>query len=683
MKAKDFLSNSGNAQEVSRPISRFGALASTLGQGLTAGFSDELQALIAAPIASVATGMPISDAYSSALELGRDEISRAREQYPVQSILSELAGGIGTGYGAGATLAARAPQAMSAMRTAATAMPKTTAAGLGAISGGLYGAGSSDGGIQNRGLGALGGAAGGAVAAPVAGYIGGQLGKLANYADDALGKLTGKISGETERKTLGQLIESQRASPNAMQNPQAIAKVRNVLKDDFGVDYEDALKAYEDGNISLMDLMGNKTRSLSEAAAMFPSGRAVSETKLYGKVGGIKTRIEDAITNNISSVDNFYTHADDLLAAGRAKAAPLYKEAFDGNKALSSPRLDNILTRPATKSAFREVVENTQNEMKLLSKPDPELTALNNELVQLGMMDKSQGGVAKGLNLRTLDAVKRNLDKKINILERMKERGLNFTPADDQQLGGLLTIKNALVEELDNLDTTGLYAKARAEAGDYLSINSIMKEGKDILRKDPELIAKRVSQLNPSEKNAYKIGIGKAVREKLSDTSDTRNVNMILNNQSKLKAALSDTEYQNLMQSVNDEKKLLDLTRRVLGGSDTARRETAKAMVNGIDIEDVRNVPKKTVNEALRRISIRYFGAIDDATSAKIADILYETDPTKKLKILNGLRSSNLPAEARKQSLELYAITRPRFDVLYAQGAGVTGSSNITQQAQE
>lgn len=157
-----------------------------------------------------------------------------------------------------------------------------------------------------------------------------------------------------------------------------------------------------------------------------------------------------------------------LKAARDAGADALYTEAFQANQAVASPAIDRLLVTPAGKEALQRAVVKMQNQMSLVGRPDPELTAAMREAAELGKMDYVPGGVASGLKLRTLDYVKRALGD-------MEAGALSANNRDDARIFGEL--RRGLTRELDRLDVTaaagpnslkpggGAYARARREYG--------------------------------------------------------------------------------------------------------------------------------------------------------------------------------------------------------------------------
>lgn len=180
-----------------------------------------------------------------------------------------------------------------------------------------------------------------------------------------------------------------------------------------------------------------------------------------------KTQLPNALdqeTFDISPVSNADEAGEGLInAAGDLQkqirtelsdtSQPFYDTAFDKNKNMESPMINRVLTTPAGQSALKSASIKMQNDMSLMGTPDPELTT------QAKLAGSYPDGAAKGLNLRTLDYVKRALDEQIN-------KAQNYGEYDNVRI--LSGLKNKFVNALDEADVTakngagsGMYAKGR------------------------------------------------------------------------------------------------------------------------------------------------------------------------------------------------------------------------------
>jgi len=151
----------------------------SMGQGLTLGFADELEARAV----SLASGRP----YEEVLDEVREKLSRYKEAYPMSSL----------GYEAGGAMA---PTAISLLlspftggtSTAATLPTWARVLGIGAAEGAAYGFGTGEGGFGERmdsaGKGAVTGGIGGVVGGKAADFTFGALKNLADASRRVVGR---------------------------------------------------------------------------------------------------------------------------------------------------------------------------------------------------------------------------------------------------------------------------------------------------------------------------------------------------------------------------------------------------------------------------------------------------------------------------------------------------------------
>lgn len=154
-------------------------------------------------------------------------------------------------------------------------------------------------------------------------------------------------------------------------------------------------------------------------------------------------------------------------AVRAAKAAPIYEEAFARNQSVVSPELDRILDTPSGRIALRGAVRKMRDDRGLVGAPDKELTEAMREAAEVGKMTKVAIGVAKGLKLRTWDYVKRSLWATAENLEKK----------DPDHARIVKKLYAQAVDELDKLDTTGLYSKARKVWSDDVPVVDALESG--------------------------------------------------------------------------------------------------------------------------------------------------------------------------------------------------------------
>lgn len=222
--------NPFSAEELNK---RAAALGRTGIQGLTMGGGDELQAAMGTlPVMALKRLMTdespsMGETYEHLLGLSRGELAQAREDYPLQSFVSEIAGSLPTGGLAAKGVAAASPKVGSALAQFAARNPVKAAAATAAGAGSVYGFAEGEGGAGERGMNAL---KYGAFAVPFGaggGLIAGKLGSRgASLADDVADDLDELVpTGFT--KTNGQKSKTSalaRLSPEQQARSQVLTE---------------------------------------------------------------------------------------------------------------------------------------------------------------------------------------------------------------------------------------------------------------------------------------------------------------------------------------------------------------------------------------------------------------------------------------------------------------------------
>lgn len=632
--AKEKLYGGGKVSQTRSALAGAGDIA-------TMGFSDEIKAGLQGLVrGGLDPNITIPQAYDFFLNKARQEGGQLQEENPKTYLAGQIAGGLGTAVAMPSTITRGVSQ------LAGKTLPKqlATMAGVGGVSGGTHAFGSGEGGAQERladvPSGATYGVFGGLFGVGGAKAIGG----LAERALKAFSKKAPTITkGLKPEIAQERLIQSQEMLPAVPNVPKAISKVGGQLSKDFGADLDVALDLYKKGDISLAELYGKRTSSLAQGAAVYPSGRAVAEDFLGKKTAGSYDRVLSSIRKNISGVDNYFTNADDLLNVGRLKASPQYAKAYQD---VITDK--NVIAIPEVQDALNKAYKKFPSELQDAS-PD---------------------------SIQALDYAKRILDDQIGKAQRAGES--NFARSRTM-------IKNQLLEAMDNASPS--YKKARSIAGDYLSIDNAMEQGRQALKTDSEILQKTYKSLSEPEKQAYKIGLGKAIRDEVGKVSEGANpYKRILGSpekQKRISQVLSPEEYVNFERSLKAEDRLFQLRNKVLGGSPTADKLEAQKLIESGAIDSITGVPQKTFIDALLQFKTKLLDGLNDNTAAKVSEILYETDPIKKLQIIDGLKGSKDFTQQEKELVKrAYSLIAPRYDALKVSGMA-TGGAVSSQMAGE
>lgn len=594
-------------------------------KGMTLGFSDEIKAALAAPMirgygAVTGTGSTgsLSGDYEQALNIARQQEQQAAEEAPVGSFLGELAGGIGTSIGAASKLGG------TQLAKLATTSPIRTAAGVGGVSGGIYGFGTGEEGIKER-----------LRQAGVSGLLGAGLGGAGSYVGKKIGGIIGeKVSRipAIEQESLQDIV-TQRAAQSDLPSSgisaqsseiSAINKVIERLKKDYPDNWQQVLDKWRQSEIPLASVSQKNLTNLAKGAAQYPSGEAITQ-KYFEKE---MLRSPERLSKELG-VNNFYKSVDDVLSEGRKIAAPLYEEAFQKNAPVWTGKLN-----PEINSAIKSARAKYPSELR-------------------GFSDNS---------VKVLDKAKQELDAQIASAKQSGDRGF---------VSSRTKIKEDLLQTIDRYSPE--YKLARMVAGDYLSTEKAMQKGLDIFK--PSVDVENLASFgSASEKNAYKEGVKKAISTQIDRVQENANpYKSILGTpekQKKLISVLSPSEYKKLEGTLKAEDRLFKMRNEVIGGSPTASKALAASSISDGGQEALVSLasggPKAAGFSVVQKIVKGAFDGLNDKTAEKVARLMYETDPSKKLLMLDMVgKSKNLTKQEKTIVKKAYfaydALARSRI----------------------
>lgn len=572
----------GTPASVGPKVSGFGSFGLGMADMASFGFDDEIRAAGR----SLGKGIP----YSQALDEMRSEHKAAREQNPKSYIAGQVTGGV---------VPALATGGQSVLQVG----PVARAAITGGVQGGLYGAGSGEGEIEDR----LGNAA-------KIGTFGALGGAGITYGLSLLGRAV----TQSASKLAGSLDDIKGTSPPPVDT--ATKKVIDKLRADFPDDAEYAkalAQVAKGGTLAEVAPQGGQIQRLTRGAAQYPSGeKAITET-LTERASGSSQRLKQGVKDYISPNNDFYGTIDKITQRGQAKARPLYEKAYQET-------VDLDLNVPEIQQAIQKARSQYPSELQDL--PDN--------------------------SIKVLDYAKRVLDDDIGVAKRAGEG--NFARS---RTG----IKNALLEKIDSVSPT--YAKARKVSGDYLSNNEALETGREFMKMDADIIGKTLKSFNAGQKESFKAGVARSVRDIIDKSPDGADISKrILGKEevrNKLKAVMSPSEYNELANTIRAEEKIFKLQKFVLGNSTTTSKAMDAADISSEAQDIIETIatrgPKAAGMQQIVKAITKIRSGLNDKTAGDVAKILMEENPQKKLALLTKLKAN--PKGQNQQALEVFFET--------------------------
>ncbi len=542
--------------------------------------------------------------------------------------------------------------ALARLEAARMASPLKTAAAEGAAAGTAMGsaAGAGEGEnaserVDNAVTGGAGGGLGGAVLSPAISVIGPA---VRRYASVLFGR-------HPDQEAMRQLVEALNRDGYDVSSPTGV----KALKDE--------LSSYLGKPVSLADI-GNATRARAGVGLRTPSdAQSQSLDTVAARQAGQGQRLIGDITNNVAPRTDVYA-LDKALTEQRAnEALPLRDKALfnEGQPVLAGPEADNagVLrtlgveeTLPLAVRQSRIPEDATLQQLARLPFAQRALHAsrkLAQEEVNLrsvlgqpidDLPDVSAPGAQ--LDMRTLDYVKRYLDKEVNTLGRGAD-GNTFKAAEFAQVKQL---RDALRDRMRQLVP---------EYGDYLdayrtssSMKDSLEAGRNYGNLDAEQIAAEQAARSPAEQELYRVGAARDMVDTVNATADNRVPADRLVNSPESRAAvealgLPETNFQRFINAVTKERNLSALTREA-GGNVSAARSTAAADADaGIHARLPFNPgsPFGWLGAAGRAITDRVSATRNKAVNEELLPMMLESDPAALNTIIE-----NMYATAQKQN---------------------------------
>lgn len=502
-------------------------------QGATFGFADELGAATSAalqPAVNTAMGLPYQEGFGNRYDAAMQEFKQDREAYQKENPGKAVAAEIG---GAVATSLASAPAAATSKAAQLTAnLPNWLRLALaGGVQGGAYGAGSADQGERLEG-GAK-GAVIGAIATPVVAKAFEKVGQFG-------GRLASWLSSTPEAKAKHAL--------------QKIAEAESLSADDIASRIE---KLGPEATIADIDeAFGGAARA---AADLSPQARQTARNVMNTRQLGQQDRLLATAQQAVGANADDFTQTIKTIAADRsAKASPIYEKAFAQRFALND-NMKSVLQNPEVRRFMKAGQRIAEGEDGLPT---------NIKFTTLVGDDGLLKEVPPSDLLRSLHYAKMAMDRRI-------EKFQSATNPEKTAIRGLTKLKNRLLSAMDEISPD--YAEARSlYAGDSQLLNAA-NTGKRIFKLDPEELADTVAGMGASEKELFRLGAMRALREKLDDISMTHDATMRLlgkrSMQKRFESIFPDRDSLDrfVRQAVSERE--FTRTRNVLvGGSPTSQR---------------------------------------------------------------------------------------------------------------
>lgn len=568
-----------------------------LGRGMTGNFADRI---VAAPLAVIDSwGHPeqFGREYDKNVAAMKREWELRQRAHPVAATTGEVAGGVGLG----GRLAAGGATLMGPGQGLATRIGTGMVEGAGY--GGVYGAGDAQKGqmLEGAGKGALGGAALGA-AIPAAGAA------LKGGFDVADNALSPYLRPET--------FAANKVAQRIAADGKTVAGIQQKLDANPG--------------LAVADVAGENTRGLVRTAANVPgeARQAITTRVNLGQLGQGQ-RVEDAISANIGHPQGWQSAADEIRLKQQEEASPLYQRAFRNRTPVDvSPVLNEIDTTIAP-GISRMVRPNGGIPGNIA--PDSVSGVLSRIRSQL----MGPQGAMKS-SIEQLHLLKMDLDGIIQSAQRGGNRTLVRKVSD---------VQRALVRRMDASSTP--YRDARRIFAGEASQQNALDGGYDFIRGTGELAAADVARMTPAERQLFRLGIARGLRETINNAPDGADVvKRIFGSRAKRNALMlafdNPQDRRSFEQAMVNEARRTRTRQAVTGNSTTARQQSdledagiGSAVIGNAVTGNWGAAIKSLIGRAGARI-----GGVTPRVASNIADMTMTRDPAALNQLLQRVRQA-------------------------------------------
>jgi len=463
-------------------------------QGMTFGFGEEA-------LAAGRSLIPGQPSYEEAVKAERQQLREYEETDPLKAAGYQMAGAVAPaivtgGMGAVKALqpAAKAAERVGGMVSDLTlkaiekyspglyqSLPEFIKMGIsGAEIGGKFGAGGAEK-IEDVPQAVLGGTVTG-------GSAGLALGGIVNVAGPAFRTLFGNPETQAARK-IAAALEADKTTPEEL-----IEKMK---------------KSGKGAEVTVADVAGENVQALMRGAAGVPGDARQATTKFLDErqkqqYNRIVKDIEQTMTGKRGVDINEVKRSLDKIK--KESSAPFYKNA-DKVKIENTEELATLIN-----AMPKSVIADGKEALRTMRQPIPNVSDQLEEVVTIPVRDRKGNIINLKVKPETNDfaiykLIKEGLD---DAIDKQQDSLGKFSPQGTR----LIELKKDFLAYLDKVNPD--YGQARKlYAGPYRSEKMIDK-GRKVFNMDPTNVAYEFNQLNPSEREFFRLGAAQAMKDILS-----------------------------------------------------------------------------------------------------------------------------------------------------------------------
>lgn len=500
-------------------------------QGVTLGFGDEIMATAMIPaelIKGAITGEDsgkgfsrVGDAYDRNLTREREKLEASREQHPIMTGASEVAGGLVTAgqLAKGGKTLVRAGQKLPTMIVTGG----IEGAGYGTVAG--FGAG--EGGFDHRAGEAVAGARNGAI-------IGGAAPLVARGIGAGVSAVRSRMAASPGQRLVLDDLAAEGLTPS-----EIAQRAKDLGPEGMLADTSETLRL----------------RAEQLAQSDNPARPGVMEA-LKNRKAGASDRTRAAFDATMGQNPNVYETVKNLAAKTKAHADALYGKAKSEAGPIDVSRVLQAIDDEIMPGAAQ------------VAQPGLPSQFLDDAEKQLMWV---RGRLTDGKSVVT------DYDRLHNLQSKIREKASAAKKAGDKYMAGMLgRVRGQLLEAIEGAAPT--YRQARLTFSDDSAVQDAFQSGREIFssRHHPDFWAAELAEMSQAEREALKVGVRAAVDEAMGRVRNGALKGRTLLdadwNERKVMEALGEEDGQQLLKLLLGEQEMAGTANQVLGNSATSRR---------------------------------------------------------------------------------------------------------------
>lgn len=568
------------------PYSGVAEGARAVGQGVTFGFLDELEA-------ALRTGAISGPEYERQRNMLREQQKQFVIDMPITKTGLELGGSLLVPFGATKQVARLAPEAQALVTGTTLGGQVGRGAAIGAGTGALSGVGFSE--KDNVGSDAVVGGAFG-------GILGGGVPVVISKAGTLIKNVLNSAGIGDQQTAASNMLASYLKKDNlsAVEAQKALDELRRI-----GVP-----------NPVIADL-GKSLNDLAYSAYVVQSAaKGGTEQFLVNRMIDQPNAIVNGLVQKAGLAKNVngFEYLESLTTNQRRLANQAYPDAY--SMSVSTAPFLKYLDRDVFKQAYKEAVKRAGVYGETL----PDLSSL---------------GKNESVSTEVLHQIKIGLDRIVDSETDALTKKMTGYGAD---VSKIKTEFNDIIKSL-NPD----YKKANAEFADAEGIKNAFKMGEGYQKLDPAEAASKIKKLNSDEKEAFRLGVMADVNSRLGDFKGgdfSRQIFKSDNQKLLLRNAFPDqasyTEFSQYVKGLDQQSKT---SKRILGGSRTDENEAVRgqAALLGSMAEAAASGGMLNMLRAGGSAFLSRARGISSETSEALQKRLFSVDPIEQTAILREL----------------------------------------------